>query len=154
MGFARNTLSCIISSTSTQRPGETFTVLSLHISNIYAKKRVVAKKLILSFRAFMIGQHVDLVAGHFNGTAWRCSSRDNISSIEEAFADCALPTPPGPTPLFGRFQTTGRTCVDSSSHRAQIGIGKCACTAHFPFHMKLLAYDQTIKVAIMRHGST
>ena len=49
----------------------------------------------------MISQEVDLVAGDFNGTAWRCRSRDNLSTIDEAFADCALPTPPGPTPLWG-----------------------------------------------------
>ena len=49
----------------------------------------------------MLGEHVDPVAGDFNGTAWRCSNRNNISTIEEPFADCALPTPPGPTPLLG-----------------------------------------------------
>ena len=49
----------------------------------------------------MLGEHVDLVAGDFNGAAWRCRKRNNISTIEEAFADCALPTPPGPTPLWG-----------------------------------------------------
>ena len=49
----------------------------------------------------MLGEHVDLVAGDFNGAAWRCSNRNNISTIEEAFADCALPTPPGSTPLWG-----------------------------------------------------
>ena len=49
---------------------------------------------------FMISQNIDLVAGDFNGAAWRCRSRDNISSIDEAFADSALPTPPGPTPLW------------------------------------------------------
>ena len=65
-----------------------------------AKKRGIAKKLILTIRAIMLGQHVDLVAGDFNGTAWRCSNRNNISTIEEAFADCALPAPPGPTPLW------------------------------------------------------
>ena len=48
----------------------------------------------------MISQDVDLVAGDFNGTAWRCRSRDNLSTIDEAFSDCALPTPPGPTPLW------------------------------------------------------
>ena len=48
----------------------------------------------------MIGQQIDVVAGDFNGIAWRCSNRDNISTIDEAFADCALPTPPGPTPLW------------------------------------------------------
>ena len=80
---------------------ETFTVLSLHISNIYAKKRRIAKKLILTIRAIMISQQVDLVAGDFNGTAWRCRSRDNLSAIDEAFTDCALPTPPGTPPLWG-----------------------------------------------------
>ena len=77
------------------------TVLSLHINNIYAKKKGIAKKLILSLRAIMIAQEVDLVAGDFNGTAWRCRSRDNLSTIDEAFSDCALPTPLGPTPLWG-----------------------------------------------------
>ena len=78
-----------------------FTVLSLLIGNIYAKKKGIAKKLILTLRAIMISQEVDLVAGDFNGTAWRCRSRDNLSTIDEAFSDCALPTPPGPTPLWG-----------------------------------------------------
>ena len=101
MGYARDTLSCIISSPTTQRPGDLYTVLSLHMSHIYAKKRGIAKKLIFTIRAIMIGQQIDVVAGDFNGTAWRCSNRDNISTIDEAFADCALPTPPSPTPLCG-----------------------------------------------------
>ena len=78
-----------------------FTVLSLYISNIYAKKKGIAKKLILTLRAIMISQEVDLVAGDFNGTAWRCRSRNNLSTIDGAFADCALPTQPGPAPLWG-----------------------------------------------------
>ena len=49
----------------------------------------------------MLGEHVDLVAGDFDGTAWRCSDRNNISTMEEAFADCALAAPPGSTPLWG-----------------------------------------------------
>ena len=77
-----------------------FTVLSLHISNIYTKKKGIAKKLILTIRAIMISQEVDLVAGDFNGTAWRCNSGNNISTIDEAFSDCALPAPPGPTPWW------------------------------------------------------
>ena len=51
---------------------EYFTVLSLHISNIYAKKKGIAKKLILTLRAIMISQEVDLVAGDFNGSARLC----------------------------------------------------------------------------------
>ena len=66
----------------------------LHITNIYAKKRGIWKKLILTIRAVMLDELVDLVAGDFNGTAWRCTNGNNISTIEEAFADFALPTLP------------------------------------------------------------
>ena len=48
-------------------------------------------------------QQVDLVAGNFNGAAWRRQSGSNpslISSIEEAFVNTNLPLPPGPTPLW------------------------------------------------------
>ena len=40
-----------------------FTVMSLHISNIYAKKKSIAKKIIQTVRAIMISQDIDLVAG-------------------------------------------------------------------------------------------
>ena len=78
-----------------------FTVLSLHISNMYARKRGIAKKLILTFRAVMISQEVDLVAGDFNGTAWQYRGKDNLSTIDEACMDSILRTPRGPTPLWG-----------------------------------------------------
>ena len=45
-----------------------FTVFYQHISNIYAKKNGIGKKLILILRAIVICQEVDLVAGDFNGT--------------------------------------------------------------------------------------
>ena len=77
-----------------------FTVLSLQISNIYAKKKCIAKKLSFNLLATMISQEVDLVVGDFNGRAWRCRSRDNLSTIDEAFTDSTLPTPPGLPPLW------------------------------------------------------
>ena len=46
-----------------------FTVLSLHISNISAKKKSIAKKINQAVRALMISQDIDLVAGDFSGTA-------------------------------------------------------------------------------------
>ena len=49
----------------------------------------------------MLDENVDLVAGDFNGAAWRSDNSNNVSIIEEGFADCALPMPPGPTPLWG-----------------------------------------------------
>ena len=49
----------------------------------------------------MISQQVDLLAGDFNGTAWRCRSRGNLSTVDDAFLDSALPIPPGPTLLWG-----------------------------------------------------
>ena len=78
-----------------------FTVLSVHIKSVYAKKRGIAKKITEAVRPLTISQDIDLVAGDFNGAVWRCRSRDHLSSIDEASADCTLPTPPGPTPLWG-----------------------------------------------------
>ena len=48
-------------------------------------------------------QQVDLVAGDFDGSAWRRQSGSDsriISSIEETFVNTNLPLPPGPTPLW------------------------------------------------------
>ena len=75
--------------------------MSLHISNIYAKKRGIGGKLILTIRAVMFDEKVDLVASDFSGDAWRRENSNNVCIIEEAFADCALTMPPGPTPLWG-----------------------------------------------------
>ena len=151
----------VLSRASFRRPPlsgqETFTVSSLHISNIHAKKKGIAKKLILTVRAIMISQQIDVVAGEINGTARRCPSRNNISTIDEAFVDCALPTPPGPKPLWGP-----RSIPKQVGRRLWIplatGLRSLLESAHarcfFPSHAKLSAWVQPIKVAIMRHGST
>ena len=47
--------SCLISSTSSQRPKNVYSS-ALHINNIYAKKRGIGKKLILTIRAVMLGE--------------------------------------------------------------------------------------------------
>ena len=97
----------------------------------------------------MISQQIDLVAGDFNGTAWRCRSRNNISAIDESLRHRALHHCGDPD----QFRTTGLTSVDFLNRQAPIDIGRCACTVHSPSHEELLACDQLIKVAIMRHGS-
>ena len=40
------------------------------------------------------------VAGDFNGTAWRCRSLDNSSTIDEVFSDC-LAYAAGPHTIVG-----------------------------------------------------
>ena len=78
-----------------------FTVMSLHINNNYAKKRSIGKKLLLAIRAVMLDEQKDLVAGDFNGAPWRRQTNiGNLSINEKAFADSDLPMPPGPTPLW------------------------------------------------------
>ena len=79
---------------------KSFTVISVHIHNNCAKKRGIGKKLLLTFRAMMLDEMVDLVAGDFSGAAWRrttCAS--TLSIIGGTFADCDLLLPPGTTPL-------------------------------------------------------
>ena len=76
-----------------------FTVMSVHINNNYAKKRGIGKKLLLTIRAIIQDEHVDLVASDFNGAAWRQSHGNKpqpTSTSEEAFADTDFPMPPGP----------------------------------------------------------
>ena len=80
--------------------------MSLHISNIYTKKRGIRKTLILAIRAVMLDENVDLVAGDFNGAAWRCGNSNNISIIEEAFCRLRLAD-------ASRFNTIVGTRIDS-----------------------------------------
>ena len=77
--------------------------MSLHTTNHFAKKRGIGKKLLLAVRTVILQEHVDMVAGDFNGAAWRRQSGSDprpISIIVEAFANTDLPVPPGPTPLW------------------------------------------------------
>ena len=78
-----------------------FTVLCTYATSL--QRSGIAKKLILAIRTIMTSHQVDPVAGDFNGTAWRSTSKGNSSrsTIEEAFSDCNLPTPTGPIPLWG-----------------------------------------------------
>ena len=90
-------------------------MLSLH-SNIYAKKKGIAKKLI--------------VAGDFNGTAWLRSSWDQHQVYRRSFLQTlrcqhrwALHNCGDPN----RFQKTGLMSVGSLNNLLKIGIGRYAC---------------------------
>ena len=60
-----------------------FTVLSLHINNNYARKRGIGKKLLLTIRAVMIEEHVDLVAGASTGPRGAAKSVTEISVLSK-----------------------------------------------------------------------
>ena len=49
-------------------------MMSLHINSQYAKKRGFGKNLLLAVRTVMLQERVDMVAGDFNGAAWRRQS--------------------------------------------------------------------------------
>ena len=79
------------------------TVVSLHTNNHFAKKGGIGKNLLLAVRTVMLQEQVDMVAGDFNGAAWRRHSGSDprpISSVEETFVNTNLPLPLGPTPLL------------------------------------------------------
>ena len=99
MGFTMCSFTCLIWSSRSQWSEVLYYVVPAYQQHL-RQEEGIAKKLIQTLRAIMISQEVDLVAGDFNGTPWRCRRRDNLSTIDEAFADCAFPTPPGPTPLW------------------------------------------------------
>ena len=88
-----------------------FAVVSLHINNQYAKKRGIGKKPGTRGPYCNVSRkQVDVVAGDFNGAAWRRQSGSDhrpTSTIEEAFANTCLPIPLGPTPLWGPGDVPG-----------------------------------------------
>ena len=70
MGTTGRQIKGIVPATAAQ--GKSFfTAISCHINNHFAKKRGIGKKLSLTIRAVKLEEHVDLVAGDFNGAAWR-----------------------------------------------------------------------------------
>ena len=131
-----------------------FTVLSLHISNIYAKKKGIAKKLILTLRAIMISQEVDLVAGDFNGAAWRCRAKTTSVLLTKhlRIVPCLRHRAPHLCGVLDPFRTIGQTSADFSNHRVLTAFGKCISMVHSPFQGKRLVYAPPIKVAITKHG--
>ena len=108
------------------------------------------RSLSLRFLQVMLDENVDLVAGDFN------DNRNNISTIEEAFADCALPMPPGPTPLWGPGSIPGNwadVCgflkpPESDRH------WKVRFYGAFSFRMMSWACARPTRVAITKSGST
>ena len=100
MGSARCSFTCLISSCRSQRSKVLCCVVATYQQHLRQEERhhQEAHSHSSCHKDF---SKVDLVAGEFNGTAWRCSNRDNISATDEAFTDCALPTATGSTPLWG-----------------------------------------------------
>ena len=127
-----------------------FTVMSPHINNNYAIKRGIGKKLLLTIRAVMLEEHVELVAGDFNGV------RQATSIIEETFADTDLPMPPGPTPLWSQvqYQVNGLTYVVLSSPGTLVKNGRSVCMELSQLSTRPSTSVQKIKVTIMRYGCT
>ena len=102
MGSARGAFTCLVSSTSSQRPENIYN--SVLTRQQYLRRVTgIAKKRILPIRALMIGQQNDLVASDFNRTAWRCSNENNISTIVEAFTDCFIANAARPYTIVGTW---------------------------------------------------
>ena len=122
----------------------------------YAKERGIGKKLILTIRAVMLDEKVDLVAGDFNSAAWRSSNRNNISTIEEAFADCALPMPPGSTLFWGLGAVPGKWADVGGFLNHLDSDGRWTVRQHGAFSIRheALCIRPTDQSCITRPGST
>ena len=114
-----------------------FTVMSLHINNHYAKKRGIGKKLLLAVRTVMLQQHVDMVAGDFNGAAWRRPSGSDprpSALLKNYLSTRAYPCHPAPHCYGGQeaCQVNGLTCAGSWNHRVLKQNGKFVCKEPSP----------------------
>ena len=104
-----------------------FTVLSLHISNIYAKKRGIAQKIIQTIRGLMIFQNIDFVVGDFNGTGLAVVAAATISVLSMKYfltVPCLRRRAPHPCGDPDPYRTIGRTSVVFSSPPALNVFGK------------------------------
>ena len=105
----------------------------------------------------MLEEHVDLVAGDFNGAAWRrpCGNdRKPTSIIEEAFADADLPMPPGTHHCGSQVQCqeNGQMYAGFSSHWTSKKSGKYDYTVRFLFSTGRWVFAQKIKSVTMKYG--
>ena len=118
-----------------------FAVLSLHTSNTYAKKRGIAKKLILTLRAIMISQEVDLVAGDFKVLRGDVAAETTSALLRKHLqtVPCLRQRAPHHCGVLVPCRTTGQTSADFSNHRVVIDFGKCVSMVHSPSHEKHLA---------------
>ena len=145
-----------------RQPGsgqKTFTVMSLHIDNNYAKKRGIGKKLLHTIRAVLQEEYVDLVAVDFDGAGWRQSSGNNLNRL--VFLRKHLPTQ-----TFRRHQAThqsgalvqflanGPMCVALSTPRTRAMYGRFVYTGPLQFPARSLASVQKIRVATTKYGCT
>ena len=143
----------VISRASFRRQPPGLPTFTGHINYNYAKKRGIGKKLLLTIRAMMRDEQVDLVAGDFNGPAWRRTTTvNNISIIEEAFADCDLPMPSGPTPLWGPGAVPGTWSDVCGFLKPPDSYERWRVRQHgaFPIHHEALGIRQTDRMA--SHG--
>ena len=74
MGTARSSCTCLIWSNRSQWTEVLYCIVATYQQYLRQEIKGIAKKLIQTLRAIMISREVDLVAGDFNGTAWRSRS--------------------------------------------------------------------------------
>ena len=125
--------------------------MSMHISNNFAWKRGIGKKLLLTIRAITQDEHVNLVAGDFGGAAWRQTSGYNphqTSTLEEAFADTGFRCRQAPhhCGVLELFPENGPTFADSSYLQIHM--------RHSQFRVKFWASVKETRAATMKYGYT
>ena len=104
-----------------------FTVLSLHISNIYDRKKGIAKKLILTLRATMVSQEVDRLG-------YRAETTSVLLTKHSWTVSCLNHRTP--TTVVTRFHS-GQMCrrLRISQNLLALNVfGKSTNVVHFPSH--------------------
>ena len=120
-----------------------FTMMSLHINNQLAKKRGIGKKLLLTIRAAMPVEHVDWVAGDFNGCClappmWQRSKNPPVSSKKPLpIQTCRCHLAPQHCGAQVQCQVNRLTRADFSSHRTLMKVESTIARCVFYHHSTL-----------------
>ena len=151
MGYARCSFTCLISSTTSQRSGSLYGVVSAYQQHL----RQEAHSHSSCHHGF---------SKHWFGCRWfqwfQMVLHGGIAAETTSvpLTKLLLTVPylrhraPHRCGDPDRFRRIGQTSVDFLNHRVLIDFGKCACMVHSPSHEVHSACYRLIKVAFMKHG--
>ena len=133
-----------------------FTVMSLHINNNHAKKRCIGKKLLLTVRAEMLKEDVDLDAGTSPGLLGVANAATDVSVLSKKLSPIQIYRCHRTSHHCGaqeQYQVNGLTYAGFSSLETLMKDGKYVSMVHSPFLTTLWAchHEVWLHLAFVNH---
>ena len=96
---------------------DTSTTASVHLRHTTARRRELAKMLLCQTREIAESNDVDIIGGDFNTFACRERGTAKLSSIEEAWGETLLISPPDLVPMWDQWGLWTLLWISSNNKR-------------------------------------